>query len=83
MAKNRSLSKQRHDTAKKITTASPYGSHKSMVVQDLGDEVICEDQIGKYKTLKCRLDSGLSDPSRTNGLRLEGKVEVEQSTEEK
>jgi hypothetical protein len=47
-----------------ITTPSFYGSHKSMVVEDLGETVVCKDDRGTYITLKDRLDNGLADPSR-------------------
>lgn len=47
-----------------ITTPSFYGSHKSMVVEDLGDTVVCKDDRGTYTTSKDRLDNGLADPSR-------------------
>jgi hypothetical protein len=54
-----------------ITTPSFYGSHKSMVVKDLGDRVICKDDRGEYETLASRLDSGLADPARNASRRGE------------
>jgi hypothetical protein len=78
MAKNRSLSKQRHDTSKKVTTPSAYGSHKSMVKRQLEDgRLVLEDQLGEYITTRDRLDNGLCDPRRSDGRRLEGKIEIE------
>lgn len=47
-----------------ITTPSFYGSHKSMVVKDLGEKVICKDDRGEYETFADRLDNGLADPAR-------------------
>lgn len=82
MAKSRSLSKQRHETAKKITTPSAYGSHKSMIVRELDDgRLVLQDQLGEYITTADRLDTGLADPKRTDGRRLEGKIEIEESTD--
>ncbi len=51
---------------------SIYGSHRSMVVEtfDNGD-VVCEDEFGTYTTSSNRLDSGLADPNRCVGSRLE------------
>lgn len=49
----------------KINTPSQFGSHKKMVVRDLGDgRVICKDPYGEYITQKSRLDNGLADPAR-------------------
>lgn len=48
----------------KITTPTRFGSHKSMVIKDLGDTVICKDDIGEYVTSKSRLDNGLADSNR-------------------
>jgi hypothetical protein len=48
-----------------ITTPSRYGSHSSMVVEELEEgRVVCKDDAGEYTTLKSRLDTGLADPSR-------------------
>lgn len=61
----------------KLTCPSRFGSHKSMLVRDLEDGwVICKDEWGEYKTLKNRLDSGLSDPYRWD--RKDIKLEIEQ-----
>lgn len=77
--KNRSLTKQRHDTSRKITTPSPYGSHKSMIKRELEDgRLVLEDQLGEYITFKERIDNHLADPARTNGNRLDGKVQIEE-----
>jgi hypothetical protein len=54
----------------KVTTPSHYGSHSSMVVADLGDEVTCKDDRGEYTTLKTSLDNGLSDPKRNAAWRF-------------
>ena len=61
------------DSVRTITTPSPYGSHKSMVV-DIDneakghnvpkDKVICQDERGYYVTYKKRIDNGLADPCR-------------------
>ena len=48
-----------------ITTPSPYGSHTSMVIEDLGDgRVKCKDDTHEYWTYKNRLDNNLCDPRR-------------------
>ena len=49
---------------------SLFGSHSSMVVEDLGAEVICQDEFGTYKTAKNRLDNGLADSNRYVPTRL-------------
>ena len=57
MAKSRG----RHVTGSDITTKSWFGSHASMVVEELKDgKVICEDDRGKYITYANRLDNGLA-----------------------
>ena len=62
MAKKNS---RRHVTGTSVTTKSWFGSHLDMVVEEINEEeVMCEDQHGRYKTLKTRLDSGLADPNR-------------------
>lgn len=44
---------------------SKYGSHQSMVVEELNDgKVICEDEKGRYETTVSRLDNGEADPRR-------------------
>lgn len=67
MAKKFQYTKKQHETGVTITTPSAYGSHSSMVVEENGDEVTCEDERGKYTTLRSRLDSGLADPNRWSG----------------
>lgn len=77
--------KKRHETGNTITTPSEYGSHKSMVVDpeqyvsakdnasgvSCGPGVVlCKDDKGFYITLEDRLDSGLADPKRYSGKRL-------------
>jgi hypothetical protein len=77
--------KKRHETGNTITTPSQYGSHKSMVVDpeqyvsakdnvsavSCGPGVVlCKDDKGFYITLEDRLDSGLADPKRYSGKRL-------------
>lgn len=65
MAKTRSV--KRHVTGTTITSKSWFGSHVDMVVEELNEkEVMCEDQLGRYKTLRTRLDNGLADPNRYN-----------------
>lgn len=54
---------------------SRFGSHTTMVVEDETfklnhGEVICEDEFGRYKTKRNRLDSGLADPARYDSRRL-------------
>lgn len=56
--------KTKVETGKTITTPSPYGSHKSMVIEDLGEMVKCKDDEGEYITYKNRLDNGLADSLR-------------------
>lgn len=56
---------RKHVTGTSITTKSWFGSHAEMVVEEINEkEVMCEDQNGRYKTLKNRLDNGLADPNR-------------------
>tara|TARA_R100000005_G_C4798524_1_gene91458 strand:- start:230 stop:445 length:216 start_codon:yes stop_codon:yes gene_type:complete len=67
MAKSRG----RHVTGSDITTKSWFGSHASMVVEELKDgKVICEDDRGKYITYANRLDNGLADPRRSAENRM-------------
>ena len=54
-----------------------FGSHSSMIddekTSELNDEenkVVLLDEHGYYITSKDRLDSGLADPKRTDGRRL-------------
>tara|TARA_Y100001963_G_C6771241_1_gene444977 strand:+ start:1771 stop:1974 length:204 start_codon:yes stop_codon:yes gene_type:complete len=56
---------RRHVTGTEVTTKSWFGSHAEMVVEEINEkEVMCEDQLGRYKTLRDRLDNGLADPNR-------------------
>jgi len=43
---------------------SRYGSHKSMIVKEYDNSVVCKDEYGEYLTEKKQLDSGLADPNR-------------------
>ena len=55
---------------------SRFGSHASMIDEDLTeklacalenhDEVVLVDDRGPYRTPKTRLDTGLADPNRTH-----------------
>lgn len=74
------MPKQRKDSSNtvKITTPTPYGSHKSMVVKELdNDTVLCKDDRGEYITQKSYLDSNLADPHRNNGKRIKKDKEDE------
>ncbi|MFI5404993.1 MAG: hypothetical protein ACHQ1D_00620 [Nitrososphaerales archaeon] len=57
------VKKEGHVT--KIVGPTPYGSHTSMIVKDLGDgRVILLDENGEFTTTKDRLDTGLADANR-------------------
>ena len=57
--------KKRRETGNIITTKSWFGSHAEMIVEEINEkEVMCEDQNGRYKTSRDRLDNGLADPNR-------------------
>lgn len=49
---------------------SPYGSHKSMIVEEATKrlnqvgKVVCKDTFGCYITESIHLDTGLADPHR-------------------
>lgn len=59
------MAKKPHDSALTITTPTRFGSHKSMVIQELEDgKVVCKDDTHTYVTTKDRLDNGLADPRR-------------------
>ena len=64
------MAKKQHKTPKYDSSVqyqgkTPYGSHKEMVVEDLGNGLLrLEDEKGCYITSKDRLDSGLADPNR-------------------
>ena len=54
-----------------IEVPSLYGSHASMVQEELSDgTVVLLDEKGKYSTTKDRLDTGLADPRRYNSSRV-------------
>jgi hypothetical protein len=69
MAKNK-YSTHQSKSVLTITTPSFYGSHESMVIEDLGNRVRCKDDRGEYETEKVRLDNGLADPNRNNQNRF-------------
>ncbi len=43
---------------------SLFGSHKSMIKEDFGRVVVCQDDLGEYLTERSRLDNGEADPNR-------------------
>lgn len=59
---------------------SHYGSHKSMTVVPTEEEkvilkdneVVCEDEFGRYITQADRLDNGMHDSNRTDSSRMQG-----------
>jgi len=52
-----------------IKTPSRFGSHASMIISDLeNDLVVLQDNEGYYVTEKKRLDSGLTDTFRSANL---------------
>ena len=54
-----------------IEVPSLYGSHASMIEEELSDgTVVLLDEKGKYSTTKDRLDTGLADPRRYNSSRV-------------
>lgn len=60
------MSRKQHE-GKSITKKmkTPYGSDSSMIREVIDDIwVICEDEVGKYKTKKSNIDSNLADPYR-------------------
>lgn len=53
-----------------IKTPSRFGSHESMIVSDLeNDLVLLQDNDGYYVTTRKRLDTGLVDTFRSSGLK--------------
>jgi len=63
------MAKNKHDVGIVLAGKSAYGSHANMVVDVQGEElsdseVFCKDERGIYKTLRNRLDNGLSDANR-------------------
>ena len=54
---------------------SRFGSHKKMVIEELGDgNVVCEDEFGKYQTKASSIDSGSADPNRFDLPRRKVKI---------
>ena len=54
-----------------IEVPSLYGSHASMIEEELPDgTVVLLDEKGKYSTTKDRLDTGLADPRRYDSSRV-------------
>ena len=47
-----------------------FGSTSDMVVRVEGDDSVCVDEFGEYKTPTSRINSGLADPNRCNPSRL-------------
>ena len=65
MAKYKQAVKKEASGLITITTPSPYGSHASMVVEELEDGMVrCKDDTHEYVTTKDRLDTGLADANR-------------------
>ena len=63
----REKEKKRKD--EEIKTPSRFGSHASMIISDLeNDLVVLQDNAGYYVTEKKRLDSGLTDTFRSANL---------------
>lgn len=65
------INKTRRETGVTITTKSPYGSHKEMIVDHVQfglqlteNEVLLKDDVHYYITTKDRLDTGLADANR-------------------
>lgn len=78
-------SNRKHETGRRISTKSFFGSHSTMVVDSTkfvypetkepvvldDNQVLCsDDEPGFYITKKMYLDSGLADPNRYSGKRL-------------
>ena len=65
--------KQEKKTVPTITLPSLYGSHASMVVDQVTigavEWVALRDEKGVYNTSRDRLDNGLSDPRRYDSSR--------------
>lgn len=62
---------KRRETGTTITTKSPYGSHKEMVVDHnqfglvlKDNEVLLKDDVHYYITTRDRLDTGMADANR-------------------
>ena len=61
-----------------LSEISPYGSHSSMICEDIMLEqtttpetrkIVCEDEKGRYITIIRNVDSGNSDPFRTMSIK--------------
>lgn len=61
---------KKKEVVSKYPFPSRFGSHQSMVVEDIGETVKCKDEFGEYLTLKSNLDNGLADKNRTSQKRL-------------
>ncbi len=68
---------------KKYPYPSRFGSHKSMVVRENGDKVVCQDEFGEYDTFKNRLDNGLADPLRYELKRIHKLFQGKEKEEDK
>lgn len=62
---------KRRETGTTITTKSPYGSHKEMIVDHSqfglvlkDNEVLLKDDVHYYITTRDRLDTGMADANR-------------------
>lgn len=65
------LQAERKDSSIQKAGSSPYGSHASMVNEEMSKKllmpeiyVVCVDEIGPYVTDRKVLDSGMADPNR-------------------
>ena len=62
---------------------SRFGSHKSMVVREDGENVVCVDEFGEYTTPKNRVDSGIADPNRYAENRIQKLFQGRENKEDK
>lgn len=47
------------------TTKTPYGSDSTMIVEEIDEVwVVCQDELGKYKTKRSHINNNLADPYR-------------------
>ena len=54
-----------NDVGGSVDGSGAANAPADMVVEEINEkEVMCEDQLGRYKTLRTRLDNGLADPNR-------------------
>lgn len=70
------MAKRREEKKEVYLFPSRFGSHASMVVEELADFVVCKDEFGFYLTSKCNLDNGVADPNRN--LLPEKRLEIYQ-----